>query len=320
MNQVSGVGKHVDRGPTGQDDPQSWHVPALEILIDPDGGVLIDGAPFPVPHGEPAQVAVLDMMQRGARTVAGPVEAVIVDRRARYAVRIAVTADGASRIVGQEDYEEWTDVMSRPAARPEPTVSPAAEPEPLPAEPPAPELMFVRPTLGGPPAGGARPAGAGASPPASDELAELAARIGRAIDAGAPELAVVLAFKLRQYAVRTFGDEHPYTVEVLALEAFAAHRAGSHIVATDTCLELARIRLRRGDPLAHEELLRAVSGWHLVDDLPSAVGLGRSLLATWSQLAEEGNTPAGDIELVRGVERRIRALVAEQAQREAAPS
>ncbi|WP_314411271.1 hypothetical protein [Streptomyces sp. DSM 40484] len=314
MNQVSGVGKHLDRGPTGQEDVEPWHVPALEVLIDSDGGVLIDGAPFPVPHGEPAHVAVLDMMQRGARTVAGPVEALVVDRRARYAVRIAVTADGASRIIGQEDYEEWTDVMSRPTARPEPTASPAAEP--LPAGPPAPEVTFVRPTLGGPPAGGARPADVGASPPASDELAELAARIGRAIDAGALELAVVLAFKLRQYAVRTFGDEHPYTVEVLALEAFAAYRACNHTVATDTCLELARIRHQQGDPLAHEELLRAVYVWHLVDDLPSAVGLGRSLLATWSQLAKEGNTPAGDIELVRGVERRIRALVTERAQDE----
>lgn len=39
----------------------------------------------------------------------------------------------------------------------------------------------------------------------------------------------------------------------------------------------------------------------------------RTLLTPWSRLAGEGRVAAGDVELVRGVDRRIRVLAAEAA-------
>ncbi|MEV8340111.1 hypothetical protein [Streptomyces niveus] len=149
--------------------------------------------------------------------------------------------------------------------------------------------------------------------PVPVELSALVTQIGQAIDSGALERAAALAFRLREHAARTFGAEHPYTLEAQALEAFAAHKSGNHTAATAACLELARIRQEQGDPRAHEDLLRAVAVWQLIDDLPSAVDHGRALLTTWSRLAEDGRTAVGDVELVRGVDRRIHALATEAA-------
>ncbi|MFJ8751497.1 hypothetical protein ACIREO_19520 [Streptomyces sp. NPDC102441] len=296
--------KHVDvdRGTVGHEEAGPRPVLFLEVLVDLDGVVLVDGDPFPVPDGVPVNVAVLDTMQRRARAGGAPVEAVIVDRQAGYATRIEVTADGASRIVRHERYPEPSGTESRPARGSTGTGSRPAERHitALPSEP--------GPSPAGPSAEDVRPADVGSPVPVPDELAELVARIGQAIDTGALERAAALAFRLKEHATRTFGAEHPYTLEAQALEAFAAHRSGNHAAATLACLELAQIRHQQGDLRAHEDLLRAVAVWQLIDDLPSAVNHGRALLTTWSRLADDNNVAAGDLELVRGVDRRIHAL------------
>lgn len=306
----------------GQEDAERGAVAAVsvEVFIDPEGRVTVDGAPFPLPDGEPVNVAVLDTMQRRARTGGGPVEATIVDRRAGYATRVEVTADGSSRIVRHEKYRELTEMESPPTEGPGPADSGPGEQRPdgqRPDEPPSVRLSLVPGTSSDAlPGEGAPSTEVGTPVLVPDDLADLVARIGDAIDTGARERAAALAFRLREHTARTFGAEHPYSLETRALEAYVAYRGGNYAAATLTCLELAEIRHRQGDPRAHEDLLRAVAVWRLIDDLPSAVGHGRTLLTTWSRLAAEGRVAAGDAELVRGVDRRIRALAAEAAMSE----
>ncbi|MGX1027473.1 hypothetical protein [Streptomyces sp. SAI-097] len=311
--------KHAGQGREGQGDAERGAVVSVEVFFDPEGRVTVDGAPFPLPDGEPVNVAVLDTMQRRARAGGGPVEAVIVDRQAGYATRVEVTADGSSRIVRHERYRELTET-DPPAEGPRPTESGPDEQRPegqRPAELPTVGLSLVRgPSPDAPPGEGTPSTDGGTPVPVPGVLAELVARIGHSIDTGARERAAALAFRLREYTARTFGGEHPYALEARALEAYAAYRGGNHAAATLTCLDLAKIRHQQGDPRAHEELLRAVAVWRLFDDLPSAVEHGRTLLTTWSRLAEEGRVAPGDAELVRGVDRRIRALATEAAMSE----
>ncbi|MER8069081.1 hypothetical protein ABTZ59_12390 [Streptomyces sp. NPDC094034] len=303
--------QHSGQGRDGQEDAERGAVVSVEVFIDPDGRVTVDGMPFPMPDGEPVNVAVLDTMQRRARAGGGPVEATIVDRQAGYATRVEVTADGSSRIVRHEGYRELTETDPS-AAGPESADSGPGDRRP--AEPPSVGLSLVpRPSPDAPPGEGTPSTDAGTPVLVPDELAELVARIGQAIDTGARERAAALAFRLREHTARTFGAEHPYTLEARALEAYAVHKGGNHAAATLTCLELAATRHQQGDPRAHEDLLRAVAVWRLIDDLPSAVEHGRTLLTTWSRLAAEGRAAAGDAELVRGVDRRIRALATEAA-------
>ncbi|MFI6340478.1 hypothetical protein [Streptomyces sp. NPDC050535] len=145
-----------------------------------------------------------------------------------------------------------------------------------------------------------------------DELAELVALVRRSVDAGALEQAAALAFRLREHTARAFGPEHPYTLEAHGLEAFVAHRSENHRLATATCVELARIRHRQGDPRVHEELTRAAAAWLLVDDVPTAVDLGRALLAVLQAMSTAGGEQGGrtvvDAALPRLVNRRMHAL------------
>ncbi|TXL83872.1 hypothetical protein [Streptomyces sp. IB2014 016-6] len=311
--------KHAGQGREGQEDAERGAVVSVEVFIAPDGRVTVDGAPFPLPDGEPVNVAVLDTMQRRARAGGGPVEAVIVDRQAGYATRVEVTADGSSRIVRHERYRELTET-DPPAEGPRPTDSGPDEQRPegqRQAEPPCAGLSLVRnPSPDAPPGEGAPSTDGGTPVPVPGELAELVARIGHSIDTGARERAAALAFRLREHTARTFGAGHPYALEARALEAYAVYKGGNHTAATLASLELAKIRHQQGDARAHEDLLRAVAVWRLIDDLPSAVEHGRILLTTWSRLAAKGHVAAGDAELVRSVDRRIRALASDGAMSE----
>jgi hypothetical protein len=397
---------------------------AVEVLIRRDGSALVNGAPFPVPDGEPVHVAVLDAMHRGAQARGEPVQAAILDRQEGYVTRVEVAPDGSSRILQHERQEEQYEpepgpaagpllaelppdeplagspsvagaglpsdprpspAESRPAVEPFPAgplsaepplfegplagppsaagdgLSPAPEPvpagpslversladspsaagvglspapeEPIPSElpwversladlPSAPEPVPAGPSSAEPPfaeppwATGPSPAGLPPSdadtrvPAVPDQLSELVAQITRAMDTGSLERAVALAFRLREHTARSFGAEHPCTLEACALEAFAAYRSGNHRLAAATSLKLARTRHELGDPRAHDELTRAVVAWRLIDDIPSAVDHGRALLAVWSVLAERGVRSARDETLMRGVNRRMHALAA----------
>lgn len=294
----------------------------FEVLMRSDGSVVLDGEPLRVPEGEPVHTAVLDALQRPARARGGPVEAVIDNRREGDVTRIEVAPDGSSRIVSYERQQE-----DEPEPRPHPgplqaELPPDAEPSPAgpssagssSAEPPwatAPSPATF------PSADGTQPAEADTRVPAvPDQLAELVAHTTRAMDKGALERAAALAFRLREHAVRTFGAEHPFTLEAHALDAFTAHRCGNYSAATAMCLELVRIRHRQGDPRAHDELMRAVAAWRLIDDPASAVDHGRALLAAWSGLAEQDGGSARDAPWVRGINRRIHALTTAVTTRE----
>ncbi len=243
----------------------------LEVLIGLDGSAVVDGAPVPVPDDEPVHVAVLDALHRHALARGEPVEAVIHDRREAYATHIEVGPDGSSRILRREQSgTEPQPAGPRPvglsSAEPQSTDRPSVGPRP------APEASPVKPS----PADGTR--SAGVPTPVPDQFAGLVRQIVYSIDSGARERAAALAFRLREHTARTFGAEHPYTLEAQALEAFAAYKNGNHQVAVAACLELARIRRRLGDPRAHEELTRAAAAWRLIDDSPSALNHGGALL------------------------------------------
>ncbi|MES4886065.1 hypothetical protein ABVB69_37030 [Streptomyces sp. NPDC000349] len=304
--------KQVRRGHDGQEGGERGAGVSVEVFIAPDGRVTVDGVPFPLPDGEPVNVFVLDTMQQRAWAMGGPVEAVIVDRRTGYATRVEVAADGSSHVVRHERFQELTEAQSPPAVGPGPAHSGPVEQRPT--EPPSFGPASVPGSLtDAPPGEGTPPTDADAPVLVPDELAQLVARIAHAIDTGAHERAAALAFRLREHTTRAFGAEHPYTLEADSLAAYAAHKGGNHAAATATCLDLALIRHQQGDPRAHDDLLRAVAGWRLIDDLPSAIDHGRALLAAWSRLATESNVAAGDAELVRYVDRRIRTLVTESA-------
>lgn len=295
------------------DGTLQWPPTPLAVLIRRDGSALVDGEPLRVPDGEPVHAAVLDAMQRHAQARGEPVEAAILDRNEGAITHVEVAPDGSSRILGQEEHDEAPKPEPRPLAADSPPGTSAAErpsPEPLPAAEP-------RPAAGPRTDDAPRPAGGTMPLPAHvpAELAELAQLVTDSLDNGAPERAAAVAFRLRQHAVRTFGAEHPHTVEARALEAFVADQSGNHRFATATGLELARIRHRLGDPRAHEELRRAVAAWWQIDDVPSAVEQGGALLDVWSTLAAQDGPTAQDTELPHLVNRRMHALATAAATR-----
>ncbi|MEV7345459.1 hypothetical protein [Streptomyces sp. NPDC093544] len=323
----------------------------FDVLINHDGSAAVDGEPLRVPEGEPVHVVVLDMMHRHAEDLGVPVEAVIFDRPGGEVTLVEVAPDGSSRVLLHEKHDETPAAEPRSVAPP-PTSAPATgvvppqvmdsppvavrsqvmDPPPVAVPPPvtAPPPVAVRPT-GPPPVEAGRPSvhapsRSGGTHPAMvdepvpdavpqavpDELAELVALVRHSVDAGALEQAAALAFRLREHTARAFGREHPYTLEAHALEAFVAHRSDNHRLAAATCIELARIRHRQGDPRVREELTRAAAAWLLVEDVPSAVEHGRALLAVLlavsSTRGEQGGRTVVDAALPRLVNRRMRAL------------
>ncbi|WP_446046165.1 hypothetical protein [Streptomyces olivaceus] len=189
---------------------------------------------------------------------------------------------------------------------PEPALADLASAEPPWAEPP---WSSGPPPAALPPVAGTRSADADIPVPAvPGQLAELVAEITHALGAGSLDRAVALAFRLREHTARSFGADHPCTLEARALEAFAAYRSGNHRLATVTSFELARIRCELGDARAHDDLTRAVVAWWLIDDIPFAVDHGLALLSVWSELAEQGVRAAQDDALMSRVNRRMHAL------------
>ncbi|MEV4047114.1 hypothetical protein [Streptomyces sp. NPDC049744] len=286
-----------------------------EVLILGDGSAVIDGVGFPVPDGEPVHVAVLDAMQRQAQARGEHVQAAIHDRQEGYTTHVEVAPDGSSRILQHDEEQQEQDsgtVASGPSLEPSHLGSqaePPGTPSPVSggtdvSSPPAPFPTMASPT------------GMYTSAPAvPEQFTDLVAQITSALDTGNLESAMALAFRLGKITERTYGAGHPQTLEAHALEAFAAHRSGDHRYAATKSLELARIRADMGDVRAHEELRRAVAAWQSVDDISWAVDFGRSLLAVWSVLADQGESSAQDTVLLRGVNRRIHSLAAAAAAR-----
>lgn len=274
-----------DRDPDTPDDTARTASP-FDVLIDRDGSAAVDGEPLHVPGGEPVHVVVLDLMHRHARSRGEPVEAVIFDRQGGEVTLVEVAPDGSSQVLLHEKHDETRGAEPRSDAAAS-TAAPASTAVPEPVSGAVPEAV-------------------------PNELSELVALVRHSVDAGALEQAAALAFRLREHTARAFGREHPYTLEAHALEAFVAHRSDNHRLAAATCIELARIRHRQGDPRVREELTRAAAAWLLVDDVPSAVDHGRALLAVLlavsSTRGEQGGRTVVDAALPRLVNRRMRAL------------
>ncbi|MEU9451750.1 hypothetical protein [Streptomyces sp. NPDC048277] len=277
-------------------DTQRSPVP-FEVTIREDGSALVDGELLRVSGGRPVHIAVLDALQDNARTRGGPVVAVIRDSQEGGTTWLEVTPDGSSRILSHAEEAEQTPApppADLHAARV--SAAPPAATGPLLATEPVLEDLFQDPDP--------------SPPPVPDELTQLVLLVQQSVDAGALERASAIAFRLREHSARSFGADHPYTLEAVSLEAFVAHRGGNHRLATTTCLELARFRYLRSEPRAREDLMRAVAAWWLVDDVSFALLRGRAILDLWSEMGQQGEPTAEDVELMSRVNQRINRLSA----------
>ena len=218
--------------------------------------------------------------------------------------------------------------MDSTAVLPQPVVSGQAAPHPAAPEPhqpaPAPEAAAPAPAPAPHPAQfrptaipDAAPAGAGASaaaatpvskPTVPGEMAEAVAHINRAAAEGETQRAMVLAYRLREHAMRTYGEEHPYTLETRDLEAYVGRLGGNYASSTTIYLELALICHRQGNPRAYGYLKRASGNWLMLTDGPSLVNHGRALLDTWAVLAADGGPAAADITIPTRVQQCLEAL------------
>ncbi|MEU7314810.1 hypothetical protein [Streptomyces sp. NPDC007083] len=278
----------------------------FEALIARNGSVALNGDRLPVSSGEEVHVAVLDAIHRAAQERGEPVEATILDlREGGYATHIRVAPDGSSRLV--EPQAEAT-AAEPPATGPEPPgpvelMSEAPTPPAAATDVPEPELGASEP-----PAGSAEPAAEPAGPTVPGELAEAVAHINRAAAEGEAQRAMVLAFRLREHAVRSYGEEHPYALEARDLEAFVARQGGNYGKATEVYLDLTRICHQQGDHRAYGYLRRAVGNWYLLADPKKVLTRGQALLDAWSLLAAEDGPAAHDATLPRHVRLRMDAL------------
>ncbi|MEU3190958.1 hypothetical protein ABZ686_10025 [Streptomyces sp. NPDC006992] len=166
--------------------------------------------------------------------------------------------------------------------------------------------MAPTPLAAGTNASGPEPGADGPTVPG--ELAEAVAHINRAAAEGEAQRAMVLAFRLREHAVRSYGEEHPYALEARDLEAFVARQGGNYGKATEVYLDLARICHQQGDQRAYGYLRRAVGNWYLLADPKKVLTRGQALLDAWSLLAAQDGPAAHDTTLPRHVQLRMDAL------------
>ncbi|MGY1438586.1 hypothetical protein [Streptomyces reniochalinae] len=322
-----GAAPSGDHAEAAREDTGETHTSAaagrFEFLIAQDGAVSLNGARMPVGEGEEVHVAVLDAAHRAAEERGEPVEATIFDMRGEgYATYVRVAPDGSSQLVepdagpgpaSQEASTAPPEGASASEAAPvsepesgaevdsdsesESWAEASSEPEPGPESEPEVESEQR-----------AEPAGP-AQPVVPEELRDAVAHINRAAAVGETQRAMVLAFRMREHAVRTYGEAHPYTVEARDLEAYVACLAGDYTSSTAIYLELARQCHEMGDPRAHGYLERAVGNWHMLTDPRPMRTYGRELLAAWSRLSSESGPTAKDMAVLRRVRRRLEAFV-----------
>ncbi|SER82495.1 hypothetical protein [Streptomyces qinglanensis] len=317
---------HGHRSEPGGDSAPPLLADRFEALIARNGSVALNGERLPVASGEEVHVAVLDAIHRAAQERGEPVEATVLDlREGGYATHIRVAPDGSSQLV-----EPQAEVAAgEPSATgPEPSGEPgseAAQGGPEAAAPPAPggpapestapetravvsPLPGPEPDASEPVAGPAEPVAGPTGPMVPGELAEAVAHINRAAADGEAQRAMVLAFRLREHAVRSYGEEHPYALEARDLEAFVARQGGNYGKAAGAYLELTRICHQQGDHRAYGYLRRAVGNWYLLADPKKVLTLGQALLEAWSLLAAQGGPAADDTTLPRHMRLRMDAL------------
>ncbi|WP_431981170.1 hypothetical protein [Streptomyces qinglanensis] len=268
---------------------------ATHIRVAPDGSSQLVEPQAEVTPGEPSATGpeLSGTPGPGAATAGEP----------------AVEESGAEVPAPAESGSAESESEGVPAAR-----APASDAPPPPraalAELPEPEPAASEPVPAstGPVAGSAEPVAGPAGPVVPGELAEAVAHINRAAAEGEAQRAMVLAFRLREHAVRSYGEEHPYALEARDLEAFVARQGGNYGKATDVYLDLTRICHQQGDHRAYGYLRRAVGNWYLLADPEKVLSRGQALLEAWSLLAAREGPAADDTTLPRHVRLRMDAL------------
>ncbi|GAA2607812.1 hypothetical protein [Streptomyces axinellae] len=328
----NGYATHIRVEPDGSSRMLVNGAPAAEPAAEPVGGAqpvtADEGQPSAAPAEaataapaapEPHQAAPAAPAQPGAgqaAPVGGAGHASDMETTAVLDVESTAVLDMESTAVLPQPVVPGPSAPFPPAA-PEPdqaAPAPAPAPEaPAPATEAAPPPAQFRPT-----AVPAEPAtaGAGASaaatpvakPTVPGEMAEAVAHINRAAAEGETQRAMVLAYRLREHAMRTYGEEHPYTLETRDLEAYVGRLGGNYASSTTIYLELALICHRQGNPRAYGYLKRASGNWLMLTDGPSLVNHGRALLDTWAVLAAGGGPAAADTAIPTRVQQCLEAL------------
>lgn len=135
--------------------------------------------------------------------------------------------------------------------------------------------------------------------PVPAPLAEHVDRIREAVHGGDTEHAGALAAALRECLAGDHGPAHPQALEARAMEAYVAHLAGDHPLATSLAVGVARIRCGLGDARAADDVLRATAAWQRLVDERSVAAHGRELLHLWGHLAENGRLGTPHTEAMR---------------------
>ncbi|WP_328906339.1 hypothetical protein OG230_27165 [Streptomyces sp. NBC_00234] len=245
-------------------------VPLLfDVYVSDECTAVVNGEHVDVGEGESVHEAILDRLQRHARDHRGPVRATVFDRGA-HTLRIEVAPDGSSRIpdpdenengngngngneigIGNERERERETEHAGAAV----TVDACEKARPEPAPEPAP-----------------------------DPVAERVERIREAVDGGDTEHAGALAAALRECLAGDHGAGHPQALEARAMEAYVAHLAGDHRLATSLAMGVARIRCGLGDARAADDVMRATAAWQWLPDERAVAAHGRELLHLWAHL------------------------------------
>ncbi|MGP3634290.1 hypothetical protein ACTU45_13115 [Streptomyces sp. 24-1644] len=266
----------------------------FDVYVSDERAAVLNGERVDVGEGQSVHEAILDLLQRHARDHRGPVRATVFDRPAAHTLRIEVAPDGSSRIPDPDpdpdeyEYEYGNRNESGSHGRTESAATALAE-----AEPEAEAVADVY----GEGAAGFR------SEPVPPPVAERVRRIRETVDGGDAEHAGVLAAALRERLASDHGPGHPEALEARAMEAYVAHLAGDHRLATSLAMGVARIRCGLGDARAADDVLRATAAWERLPDERAAAAHGRELLHLWAHLAGKRRLGPPHAEAMRLVRR-----------------
>ncbi|MEV7659199.1 hypothetical protein AB0O39_34170 [Streptomyces anulatus] len=143
--------------------------------------------------------------------------------------------------------------------------------------------------------------------PAPAAVAERVQHIREAVDGGDTEHAGLLAAALRERLAGDHGAGHPQALEARAMEAYVAHLAGDHPLATSLAIGVARIRCGLGDARAADDVLRATAAWERLLDERAASAHGRELLHLWTHVAGKSRLGHAHTEAMRLVRQHFTA-------------
>ena len=256
---------------------ESAGVPLLfDVYVSDECTAVVNGEHVDVGEGESVHEAILDRLQRHARDHRGPVRATVFDRPGAHTLRIEVAPDGSSRIPDPDESEIENENGNENGNLNEIGIGSEHETET------ETETEHARAAVTVDTCEKARPEPA--SEPVPEPVAERVERIKEAVDGGDTAHAGVLAAALRECLAGDHGAGHPQALEARAMEAYVAHLAGDHRLATSLAMGVARIRCGLGDARAADDVVRATAAWQWLPDERAVAAHGRELLHLWAHL------------------------------------